>query len=315
LDSLLGSLDLSEALVLTGPTASGKSALAARIAQQSQAEIVALDSMTLYRGMDIGTAKPSLAERRVTPYHLIDVLAPWENASVAWWLQEAGAAVRQIQSRGNKVLFVGGTALYLKALLFGIFSGPGAFEEARERLEAEAQSPKGKEQLFERLKLVDPVVALRLHSNDVRRVIRALEVWEATGRPLSAWQGQWQAQDANESRRPTVFWLDLPRETLHERINLRVTSMLENGWVDEAEALRRLGRPLSASASQALGYQELFLHLEGAYSLEKARELIQARTRQFAKRQITWFRHLPGCQPVVKELTFAPWRLKIDFWY
>jgi tRNA dimethylallyltransferase len=314
LDSLLDSLDLREALVLTGPTASGKSALGTRIAQECGAEIIALDSMTLYRGMDIGTAKPSAAERAATRYHLIDVLDPWENASVAWWLQQAGQAVRDIQSRGKRVLFVGGTALYLKALLFGIFSGPGASETVRERLEAEAAQQGGKAALFERLQQVDPKAALRLHVNDLRRVVRALEVWEATGKPLSAWQGQWQGGAANACGQPAVFWMDMARNLLHERINARVSAMLQQGWLEEAAALKKLNRPLSASAAQALGYQELFQFLDGAYSLEKAEKMIQTRTRQFAKRQITWFRHLPGCRPVVKELTFVPWNLKMNIW-
>lgn len=270
--------------------------------------------MTLYRGMDIGTAKPTLEERRTTAYHLIDVLDPSETASVAWWLQQARAAARDIQARGKRVLFVGGTALYLKALLSGIFSGPGAFEPLRQRLEAEASQNGGKEALFERLRQVDPAAAARLHPNDVRRVIRALEVWEATGKPLSCWQGQWQEPADNGNVRPAVLWLDLPRAVLHERINRRVADMLEHGWIEEAKALKDLGRPLSATASQALGYQELFLHLAGDCSLEQAKERIQARTRQFAKRQITWFRHLPGCQPLVKELTFASWNLKMNIW-
>ncbi len=310
LESSLNSLDLSDALVLTGPTASGKSALAARIAQECRAEVIALDSMTLYRGMDIGTAKPTLDERRTTPYHLIDVLDPWENASVAWWLEQAESAARDIRQHGKRVLFVGGTALYLKALLCGIFNGPGASDQVRERLEAEASSAGGKDLLFERLRQIDPSTALRLHTNDMRRVIRALEVWEATGRPLSSWQGQWN-DEANANVRPTVFWLDLSRSTLHERINARVTSMFESGWVDEAKALRQLGSPLSGTAAQALGYQEIGMYLDGIYTLEQAKERIQARTRQFAKRQITWFRHLPGCKPVTEELTWQPWRLRL----
>ena len=313
MDALLNSVSFRDALVLTGPTASGKTAVAARIAAECCAEVIALDSMTLYRGMDIGTAKPSLEERHITPYHLIDVLDPWENASVAWWLEQAEAAANAIRERGRRVLFVGGTALYLKALLCGIFEGPGAFLQVRNRLDAEAALPGGKEVLFERLRQVDPATALRLHVNDVRRVTRALEVWEATGRPMSSWQGQWQNQDAGlEAARPTVFWLDVPRPRLHERIDARVNLMLSRGWVAEADALRNLGRPLSTTAAQALGYRELFMLLEGVYSFEQAKERIQARTRQFAKRQITWFRHLPGVKSVTRQLTFPSWNLKLD---
>ena len=259
--------------------------------------------------------RPSRASRSGAefPYHLIDVLEPWENASVAWWLEQAAGATRDIRKRGRRVLFVGGTALYLKALLCGLFEGPGAFAEVRERLNAQASEPGGSARLFERLREVDPTAAARLHANDMRRVLRALEVWEATGRPISSWQGQWDNQDsAAQAARPTVFWLDVPRATLHARINARVIEMLNQGWLNEAIALRALGRPLSPTAAQALGYKEIFDHLDGAYSLEQVQERIQARTRQFAKRQITWFRHLPGCQPITRQLTFPAWNLKLD---
>ncbi|CAN5481349.1 tRNA (adenosine(37)-N6)-dimethylallyltransferase MiaA [soil metagenome] len=303
--------DLSAALVLTGPTAAGKTALALRIAQESGAEIISMDSMTLYRGMDIGTAKSSQAERAAVPHHLIDVLDPWEDASVSWWLEGALAAARAIQERGKRVLFVGGTGLYLKALLCGLFGGPGANEEIRRRLEGEAAEKGGPEALVARLLTVDPASARRLHPNDLRRIIRALEVWETTGQPLSSWQTQWPAEEKPELR-PTVFWIDIARPELHNRINDRVVSMLEAGWLEEAKALRALGRPLSTSASQALGYRELFQHLDGTLTMAEAVMRIQARTRQFAKRQVTWFRHLPGCQPIDRELVWEAWGLKVE---
>ncbi len=303
---------LGDALVLAGPTASGKTALALRLAEACRAEIIALDSMTLYRGMDIGTAKPNLEERQRIPHHLIDVLDPWEDASVAWWLERALAAAREIQERSNRVLFVGGTGLYLKALLCGLFDGPGANDQVRLRLEAEAAEPGGAERLIRRLQEVDPASAQRLHANDQRRIIRTLEVWETTGQPLSSWQKEW-ASDAEPETRPTVFWLDIPRPLLHQRINDRVLDMLNRGWLQEARNLQKRDRPLGNTASQALGYRELFIHLDGEISLEEAATRIQARTRQFAKRQVTWFRHLPGCQAVQDRIAFPGWNLEMVF--
>jgi tRNA dimethylallyltransferase len=305
-------LGLGDTLVLAGPTASGKTALALRIAHACQAEVIALDSMTLYRGMDIGTAKPGQAERRRIPHHLIDVLDPWEDASVAWWLERARAAAREIQERGHRVLFVGGTGLYLKALLCGLFEGPGANEEVRLRLESEAAEAAGTEKLVKRLHEVDPDSALRLHSNDLRRIIRALEVWETTGRSLSSWQTEWKDHSPQEPR-PTVFWLDLPRRVLHQRINDRVPEMLKHGWLEEVRSLQNLGRPPGNTASQALGYRELLNHLNGQLTLEEAIQRIQAGTRQFAKRQVTWFRHLPGCQPIHDRIIWQKWNLDLEF--
>jgi tRNA dimethylallyltransferase len=286
-------------VVLTGPTGSGKSALALELAECLDAEIVALDSMTLYRGMDIGTAKPSPEERRRVPHHLIDVLDSWESASVAWWLEQALRLTDEITQRGKRTLFVGGTALYLKALYYGLFDVPPADNAVRQRLQERAER-EGAPALHARLAEVDPVTARRLHPNDLRRIIRALEVWEQTGRPISAWQTQWQTLPAD---RPPVFWIDRPRPELYDRIDRRVLQMMDQGWVKEARQLRQLPRPLSREAAKALGYAELFVHLEGEISLAEAVSAIQLRSRQFAKRQITWFRHLVGCQPVPAELT------------
>jgi len=285
--------------VLTGPTGSGKSALGLELAERLDAEIVGLDSMTLYRGMDIGTATPSPVDRRRVPHHLIDVLDPWESASVAWWLDQASRRCDEITRRGKRVLFVGGTALYLKALLYGLFDGPPADEALRWRL-LEQANREGAPVLHARLAQVDPVTARRVHPNDVRRTIRALEVWERTGRPMSAWQTQWHTLPAD---RPQVYWIDRPRTELYDRIDRRVLQMIDQGWVEEARQLKQLSRPLSREAAKALGYAELFAHLDGRKTLDEAVRAIQLHSRQFAKRQITWFRHLAGCQPVPAELT------------
>jgi tRNA dimethylallyltransferase len=300
----------ANALVLAGPTGSGKTSLALELAEALSAEIVSMDSMALYRGMDIGTAKPTAAERDRVPHHVIDLLNPWESANVAWWLAQARSACQAIETRGKRTLFVGGTPLYLKALLCGIFDGPPADLAVRARLQAEAEAL-GVSHLHRRLAEVDPEAAVRLHANDLRRVARALEVWEVTGKPLSKWQTQWPEKDAhahNLGEDGRILWLDLPRPELRAAIDARVVKMFRDGLVDEVRGLLSLPRPLSREARQALGYREVLDHLSGATTLEQTTTLIQAHTRQFAKRQISWFRHLSGCRPASKELTRELWK-------
>jgi tRNA dimethylallyltransferase len=294
-------------LVLTGPTASGKTALALELAGPLNAEIVAMDSMTLYRGMDIGTAKPTADERRRVPHHLLDVLEPWESASVAWWLERAAACCREIESRGRQALFVGGTPLYLKALLYGLFDGPPADAAVRARLEAEAARD-GTPALHARLAEADPASADRVHRNDLRRIVRALEVHELTGRPLSDWQTQWRR---SPEAMPRCVCLVAKREELYARIDARVERMVAGGLLDEARALLACGRPLSREAAQAAGYREAFGHLAGHFSLSAMVARIQTRSRQLAKRQLTWFRALPECTPLSAELTLTEQALKI----
>src|SRR5262245_58736388 len=213
------------ALILTGPTACGKTALALELAERIGGEIVALDSMTVYRGMDIGTAKPSAEELARVPHHLIDVLDPWESLTVAWWLARAESACADITSRGKRPIFVGGTPFYLKALLHGLFDGPPADAELRRSLEAEAERD-GVVSLHARLAAVDAKTAARLHPNDVRRVVRALEVHALTGKPISDWQQTWDTPAfAGSAATPAAkipgAVLELPREVLYDRINRR----------------------------------------------------------------------------------------------
>lgn len=302
-------IPFEKALVLTGPTGSGKSQLGIELAEVLDAEIVSMDSMALYRGMDLGTAKPTPEQQRQIPHHLIDVLDPWESSSVAWWLRQAETVCQAITTRGRRPLIVGGTPLYLKALLYGLFAGPPADADLRRRLEAEAETL-GPMALHARLAAIDPASARRLHPNDVRRVVRALEVYELTGTPLSAWQTQWPTSSArtlSEDSPPAVLWLDLPRAELYERIDRRVEEMFAAGLVEEVRRLRSQTRPLSREAAQALGYKEVFAYLDGQASLAETVHEVQTRSRNFAKRQITWFRHLPGVRPATKELTRTLW--------
>ncbi len=321
-----------QALILTGPTGSGKTPLGLELAQRQGLEIISMDSMALYRGMDIGTAKPSVIQRQQLHHHLVDVLDPWESGSVAWWLEQAAECCRDIAQRGKRALFVGGTPLYLKALLRGLFPGPGAAEPIRQRLEEDAKIL-GIAALHERLFRADPVTATRVHPNDLRRIVRALEVLELTGQPISDWQQQWQGErrassaspgsptgavpihppqaSTNEPEAsatagvaaPRAVWLDVPRAELYARINRRVQQMFAAGLVEEVKRLRDLDRPLSREANQALGYKEIFAYLDGRTSLEETLVLVQRRSRNFAKRQISWFRHLPEVRPIQPGVT------------
>ena len=276
------------AIYLTGPTAVGKTLLGVTLARRLGAEVVALDSMTLYRRLDIGTAKPSQAERGGVPHHLIDILEPSASASVADYRRWAGDVLADIENRGRRALFVGGTALYLKALLRGLFDGPAGDPTLRVALEADADRL-GEVALHDRLRAVDPRSADRLHPNDRRRVIRALEVTLTSGRPLSEHQIE---HDCPAPAHVAVFALDRPRPEVHARINRRVEQMFADGLVDEVRGLLAEDPPISPVATQGVGYREVIDHLTGQISVATAIERTQARTRQFAKRQATWFRGL-----------------------
>ena len=284
---------LHDSWFLTGPTASGKSAVGLELARRIGAEIVSLDSIALYRGMDIGTAKPTVQDRRDVPHHLIDVLDPHEEFSLAQYIEAAGRVAAEIAGRGRRVLFVGGTPLYLKGLLRGVFQGPPADWELRRRLAAEAQHHGGA-WLHERLAAIDPVAAARLHPNDTRRLIRAIEVFEKLGRPISELQRQFEIERPADKCR--VFVLDWPREELCDRIDRRVEQMFSSGLVEEVRRLLAGPRPLGRTARQAVGYREVIEHLEGRRDLAETVELVRRHTRQLAKRQCTWFRSLSECR-------------------
>lgn len=286
-----------EAWFLTGPTAIGKSEAGIELAERLNAEIVSMDSMILYRHLDIGTAKPSAEQQRRVRHHLIDVLDPWEECSLAKYRRLAADSCDRILSRGKKILFVGGTVLYLKAILRGIFKGPSADMEIRAKWQQDAEV-KGVDYVHDALREVDPVSAGRLHPNDIRRVIRALEVFEKTGIPISAHQTQFSRFTDRKAEHYKVFCLTLPRELLNERINQRVEKQLVDGLISEVEGLRGLERPLSRGARQSLGCKEVLDFLDGKAELEEMVQLLKQRTRRLAKHQRTWFRSLGECQMV-----------------
>lgn len=288
---------------LTGATASGKTATSLLLAEALDAEIISLDSMSIYRGMDIGTAKPTTEDQARIPHHLIDLVDPTETFSVSQYRDRAHEKIDELRSRGKSVLFVGGTPLYLKSLLRGIFEGPPADWEFRREIEAEI-ADHGIGVLHERLKMIDPLSAHKLHPNDQRRMIRALEVYRATGQPISHLQTHFEEAHATEDCR--VFALHWERPLLHERIDQRVESMFEQGLTQEVEGILRDYGELSHTAAQAVGYQEVISHLNGDHPLEQSVDTVKQRTRQFARRQETWFRALKECRWVERTLDDQP---------
>jgi tRNA dimethylallyltransferase len=283
---------------LTGPTASGKTTVGLELAERLNAEIISLDSMAIYRGMNVGTAKPTREQRARVPHHLIDIRDPTERFSVTDYLAAASTAIADIGSRDKQVLFVGGTPLYLKALLRGMFEGPPGDEGFRREVLREAEQV-GLEALHARLQQVDPLSAARLHPRDVRRIVRALEVYTMTGEPISHHQLQFdEGTPADQCR---VFVLDWPRKTLHQRINARVARMYASGLVEEVRGLLDRYGALSQTAAQAVGYREVQRHLRERTTLDETIRMTEARTRQFAKRQLTWFRSLCECRWLARE--------------
>jgi tRNA dimethylallyltransferase len=277
-------------ITVLGCTASGKSNLGRRLAQALSGEIVSIDSMKVYRGMDIGTAKPGAEERAAIPHHLIDVVDPWESFSVARFVELADAAIADIHARGKPAIAVGGTMLYFKAFYEGLFEAPSADEDFRRRLRARA-AQEGLDVLHAELAAVDPVAAERIHRNDLKRIERALEVYTITGRPISALQREWAEP---RQRRPDWRWILLgPRREkarASQRINDRVRRMVQGGLVDEARRLWADPRGISEPARQAVGYQELFEHFAGNCPLDYAIEQIKIHSRHLAKHQRTWIR-------------------------
>ncbi len=283
---------------LTGPTASGKTRIALQLACQLDAEIISLDSMSVYRAMDIGTAKPTVEDRRQVPHHLIDIVEPNEEFSLASYLDAAHEAVHEIRNRGKQVLFVGGTPLYLKSLLRGLFEGPPADWAFRREVREEVERV-GVAALHERLNQVDPLSASKLPPGDVRRIIRALEVYKLTGKPISHMQLHF--DEGLPAEQCKVFVLNWPKETLHQRIAARVDAMFQAGLVDEVQQLLDRYEVLSRTATQAVGYREVQDLLAERCTADEAVERVNIRTRRFAKRQGTWFRGLSECRMIDRQ--------------
>jgi tRNA dimethylallyltransferase len=271
-------------ICLLGPTAAGKSALALDLAPQINAEIISADSMQVYRGMDIGTAKLSPAERRGIPHHLIDVRDPDQEWTVSDFVAEVEKLTKDISARGKAPLLVGGTGLYLWSLLEG-FSFPiaPADKDLRSRMEKEPLS-----ELYKRLESVDPASAKKIHPNDRKRMIRALEVYELTGKAISELGRTRNTEHGTQNT--VLIGLTLPREELYRRINERVDQMIEKGLIEEVEGLIAKGYARDLPSFQALGYKEVVRYLDGGWEKEEMITELKKRTRHFARRQMTWFR-------------------------
>jgi tRNA dimethylallyltransferase len=281
--------DLPRVAVILGPTAVGKTGVALTLAEALGAEIVGADSLQVYRELDIGTAKPTSAERARVPHHLLDVAAPTEPYDAARYLVEGRAALAQLERRGVPPLVVGGTGLYLKALLSGLFVEGSPAAGVRQGLRQELAGL-GLPELYRRLARLDPAAAARLHPHDTYRILRALEVISATGRPVSEFWAAHRFQDS--PYRVLKLGLMLPREELNARIEARVDAMLELGWLEEVQGL--LSRyPPDLKPLKAIGYRHLINYLLGRWSWEEALELLRRDTRRYAKRQLTWFRGDP----------------------
>lgn len=272
---------------IIGCTGCGKARLGHCLARRLGAEIVSIDSMKVYREMDIGTAKPGAARRAEVPYHLVDVVDPSKEFSVAEYVSTADREIADIHGRGKPVLVVGGTPLYIKALVAGLFDGPSADADLRTELNDEVERV-GLATMHARLAEIDPATARRIHSNDQRRIVRALEVHALTGRPISELQTQWDAGRARYEHR--FIGLRRSLEDQNRRTNERVARMVEEGLVDEVQRLLDRPMPLSSTARKALGYAEIISHLQGEVSLAEAVELIKIHTRRLAKAQRTWFK-------------------------
>ena len=270
----------------------GKTALALELARYLGTEIVGADSMQVYRHMVIGTGQPTAEQRRAVPHHLVDYVHPTEPYSAGRYKVDAEAVLERLLAEDRVPLVVGGTGLYVRVLVQGLFQGPPAVPALRRRLKEFART-EGLNALFSRLKQVDPSAADRIHPHDERRLIRALEVYEVTGRPISALQEEERLRQAARFR-PIIVGLTMSRNRLYERIDRRVDAMIRAGLVQEVRALLEMGVPPDATSMQGLGYKEMIPYLEGQARLEQAVQTLKQATRHYAKRQLTWFRADPS---------------------
>lgn len=278
---------MPKVLVICGATASGKTSLSVACAEKLNTEIISADSMLVYRDLNIGTAKPTKDEQKGVKHHLIDVVSPFDNFSVSDYEKAALPIVENLLAQGKTPIICGGTGFYVNALLYkSQFGNTGASEEVREKYET-LYKEKGKEYLHALLSKIDPESAEKLHANDVKRVIRALEIYDVTGKPKST-----QRDELVPRFDFVAVSIDYPRELLYERINLRVEQMFENGLMEEVQALLNAGVSKSAQCMQGIGYKEIVEGLQSGASIEEMKELIKKNTRNYAKRQITFFKRM-----------------------
>lgn len=277
-------------VVIVGPTGAGKSAVAVALAERVAGEVLSADSQQVYRGMDIGTGKVDVDTRARVRHHLIDVLEPDCEMTAARFVTLADRAIAAAHARGKPVIVAGGTGLYVRVLLFGLFDGPGRDEEFRIQLADEARARGGPEHLWRRLQEIDPDSAARIHERDLRRITRALEVYRLTGTTMSQWQKQNDFKSLKMRYRARLIGLAPPREVLYPRIDARVQDMMAAGLLAEVERLRARGYGPELRSQAAIGYAELHAHLDGAHDLDRAVELIQRNSRRYARRQVSWYR-------------------------
>ncbi len=273
-------------VVVAGPTASGKSDLAMRLAEEFDGELICSDSMQVYRQFDIGTAKPTLSEQKLVPHHQLDLIEPDENYSAGKYERDTSIIIRQIQQRGHLPILVGGTGLYYRALMYGISNIPDIPKKIRQELFS-LQKEHGTSYCWEQLQKYDPQTAKRIHPNDTSRIMRSLEVLLTTGTSIADFQKQ---QPFAEARYPFLaVAYEWERSVLYERINQRTLKMLKSGWIEEVEMLLE-SYPPELKSLQSIGYREIVEHILNKLKWEQLVREIQRRTRQYAKRQITWFR-------------------------
>ncbi len=277
-------------LVIAGPTGSGKTDLAIRLAKELKGEIICADSLTVYRSFNIGTAKPTVAQRQGIPHHLLDISEPTDSFTASDFRTAAANAINDIVLRGKRPIIAGGAGLYLRTLLRGLIEAPGENPGLRNELKIRLEK-EGAESLLIELGRVDPETADRLHINNTKRIIRALEVYYSSGIPLSQMQSRHQFSETPYTS--LQFCLDMPRQLLYERINKRTEMMIAEGLVDEVESLLQRGLPADSKPLQAIGYKEVTAYLSGLIDHDKMINLIKQNTRNFAKRQLTWFRKEP----------------------
>ncbi|MCX6121972.1 MAG: tRNA (adenosine(37)-N6)-dimethylallyltransferase MiaA [Ignavibacteriales bacterium] len=273
-------------LVIVGPTASGKTALSILLAEKLGGEIISADSRQIYRYLDIGTAKPTSEELQRVGHQFINILNPDQYYNAGEYGQQARAKIEELLKQNKQPILVGGSGLYVRAVIDGFFEGPGKNSDIREQLETEVHAL-GPEKLFERLKKIDPVSAGKMDATKVRRVIRALEVYYTTGKPISDLHS---IQEAKNSFEAVQFGLQWERKALYHRIERRVDEMIENGLIEEVRGLLEKGYSRGANALNTVGYKEVFDFFEGKITKEEMTRLIKQNTRHFAKRQLTWFR-------------------------